>query len=172
MVNLFIITTFLLITGGKTAPHHDLGAIVKQLELKVDQALRDLNTELVHTKKRIYDLEEQLKTYASSKQDHLPKSEKELERRFSILPARSTSLGCLTLILNLLPKSSSFIYVCYEFLKTVWYDFYQKCILELIRVNCTDTACAKVMMISNNHCIYNTNVRSYMYLYPFIYVCF
>ena len=59
MVNLFIITTFLLITGGKTAPDHDLGAIVKQLELKVDQALRDLTTQLAHTKKRIYDLEEQ-----------------------------------------------------------------------------------------------------------------
>ena len=59
MVNLFIITTFLPITGGKTAPDYDLGAIVKKLELKVDQALRDLTTQLAHTKKRIYDLEEQ-----------------------------------------------------------------------------------------------------------------
>ena len=91
MVILFIITTFLLITGGKTAPDYDLGAIVKNLELRVDQALRDLTTELVHTKKRIYDLEEQLKTFSSSKQD-LPKSEKEFERHFSTLPVRSTRM--------------------------------------------------------------------------------
>ena len=78
MVNLFIITTFLLITGGKTAPDYDLVAIVKKLELKVDQALRDLTTQLAHTKKRIYDLEEQLKSYSFQKQDLLPKSEKEL----------------------------------------------------------------------------------------------
>ena len=51
MVNLLIITTFLLITGGKTAPDHDLGALVKNLKLKADQALRDLTTELAHTKK-------------------------------------------------------------------------------------------------------------------------
>ena len=89
---MFIITTFLLITGGKTAPDYDLGAIVKNLELKVDQALRDLITELVHTKKRIYDLEEQLKSYSFQKQDLLPKSEKELERRFSTLPGRSTRM--------------------------------------------------------------------------------
>ena len=80
MVNLFIITIFLLITGGKTctAPDYDLGAIVKKLELKVDQAVRDLTTELAHTKKKIYDLEEQLKSYSFQKQDQLPKSEKEL----------------------------------------------------------------------------------------------
>ena len=92
MVNLFIITTFLLITGGKTAPDYDLSAIVKKLELKVDQALRDLTTELAHTKKKIYDLEEQLKSYSFQKQDQLPKSEEELERRFSNLPVRSTRM--------------------------------------------------------------------------------
>ena len=89
---MFIITTFLLITGGKTAPDYDLSAIVKKLELKVDQAVRDLTTELAHTKKKIYDLEEQLKSYSFQKQGQLPKSEKELERRFSNLPVRSTRM--------------------------------------------------------------------------------
>ena len=82
----------MLITGGKTAPDYDLSAIVKNLELKVDQALRDLTTELVHTKKRIYNLEEQLKSYSFQKQDLLPKSEKELERHFSTPLGRSTRM--------------------------------------------------------------------------------